>query len=111
MIATSSLSRRIIGGAVVASVVAPAALAQGVPVIDGSALANEPKFRSVIDGVGGHLFGGLVEALAASGRLITYGISGGLEASIQVRHMLLSGDGRIEGFHLYRESENLLPSR
>ena len=72
---------------------------------DGSALANEPKFRSIIDGVGGHLFGGLVEALAASGRLITYGISGGLEASIQVRHMLLSGDGRIEGFHLYRESE------
>jgi NADPH:quinone reductase-like Zn-dependent oxidoreductase len=40
-----------------------------------------------------------------SGRLVTYGISGGLEATIPVRAMLLSGDGRIDGFHLYRESE------
>jgi NADPH2:quinone reductase len=72
---------------------------------DGSALADEPKFRSIIDGVGGPLFGHLVNALDAGGRLISYGISGGLETSIQVRQLLLTGDGRVEGFHLYRESE------
>lgn len=72
---------------------------------DGSALEQEPKFRSIIDGVGGRLFGRLIDALDAGGRLISYGISGGLETSIQVRQLLLTGDGRVEGFHLYRESE------
>ncbi len=46
-----------------------------------------------------------MDALDAGGRLISYGISGGLETSIQVRQLLLTGDGRVEGFHLYRESE------
>jgi NADPH2:quinone reductase len=72
---------------------------------DGAALADMPKFRSIVDGVGGPLFAKLIEALDMSGRLVTYGISGGLEATIPVRAMLLSGDGRIDGFHLYRESE------
>ena len=72
---------------------------------DGAVLADMQKFRSIVDGVGGPLFAKLIEALDMGGRLVTYGISGGLEATIPIRAMLLSGDGRIDGFHLYRESE------
>lgn len=72
---------------------------------DGSALADLPKFRSIVDGVGGELFAKLMDALDASGRLVTYGVSAGAEALVPLRNLLLSGDGRIDGFHLYRESE------
>jgi len=72
---------------------------------DGSALAAEPKFRSIVDGVGGPLFAHLINALDTSGRLVTYGVSAGAEAPMPLRQILLSGDGRIDGFHLYRESE------
>ncbi len=72
---------------------------------DGSALADLPKFRSIVDGVGGPLFPKLLDAMDASGRLVTYGVSAGADAPMPIRNLLLSGDGRIEGFHLYRESE------
>lgn len=72
---------------------------------DGSALADVPKFRSIVDGVGGPQFAKLMDALDASGRLVTYGVSAGADAEIPLRNLLLSGDGRIDGFHLYRESE------
>jgi len=36
---------------------------------------------------------------------VTYGVSAGAEAPMPLRQILLSGDGRIDGFHLYRESE------
>ena len=72
---------------------------------DGSALADLPKFRSIVDGVGGPLFAKLLDAMDASGRLVTYGVSAGAEAPMPIRNLLLSGDGRIDGFHLYRESE------
>lgn len=72
---------------------------------DGSALHDLPKFRSIIDGVGGPLFAKLLDAMDASGRLVTYGVSGGADAPMPIRSLLLSGDGRIDGFHLYRESE------
>lgn len=72
---------------------------------DGSALAQHGKFRSIVDGVGGPVFAKLIEVLDTSGRLVTYGVSGGAETPMPLRHLLLSGDGRIDGFHLYRESE------
>ena len=72
---------------------------------DGSALAEYGKFRSIIDGVGGPLFTKLIEAMDNSGRLVTYGVSGGAETPMPLRQLLMSGDGRIDGFHLYRESE------
>jgi len=85
-----------------------AVAATGAEVIvseDGSALANLPKFRTIIDGVGGPLFAKLLDAMDMSGRLVTYGVSGGDAAPMPIRNLLLSGDGRIDGFHLYRESE------
>lgn len=79
--------------------------AEPVVSADASALADMPKFRSIIDGVGGEIFAKLLDAMDASGRLVTYGVSGGAEAPMPIRNLLLSGDGRIDGFHLYRESE------
>lgn len=79
--------------------------AETVVSADGSALADMPKFRSIVDGVGGDLFAKLLGALDHSGRLVTYGVSAGAEAPMPIRNLLLSGDGRIDGFHLYRESE------
>lgn len=72
---------------------------------DGAALADLPKFRSIVDGVGGALFPKLLDAMDLSGRLVTYGVSAGAETPMPIRNLLLSGDGRVDGFHLYRESE------
>lgn len=72
---------------------------------DGSALDDLPKFRSIVDGVGGPLFAKLLDAMDAGGRIVTYGVSGGAEAPMPLRNLLFSGDGRVDGFHLYRESE------
>lgn len=79
--------------------------AEAIISADGAALADHAKFRWIIDGVGGSLLPHLVRALDTSGRLVNYGVSGGQEATIPVRDLLLTGDGAIEGFHLYRESE------
>lgn len=78
---------------------------------DGAALAELPKFRSIVDGVGGALFAPLLDAMDSSGRLVTYGVSAGAEAPMPIRNLLLSGDGRIDGFHLYRESEKETASK
>ena len=72
---------------------------------DGSGLEQHGKFRSIIDGVGGPMLSTLLSQLDASGRAILYGVSAGLETTLAVRELMLTGDGRIEGFYLYRETE------
>ena len=70
---------------------------------DGSGL--EGPFRSIIDGVGGQILSKLLSQLDERGRAILYGVSAGAETGLAVRDLMFTGDGRIEGFHLYRESE------
>ncbi len=70
---------------------------------DGSGL--EGLFRSIIDGVGGQILSKLLSQLDERGRAILYGVSAGAETGLAVRDLMFTGDGRIEGFHLYRESE------
>ncbi len=72
---------------------------------DGSGFEGHGKFRSIIDGVGGQVLAKLLSQLDESGRAILYGVSAGPEATLAVRDLMLTGDGRIEGFYLYRESE------
>ena len=72
---------------------------------DGLGLTDVGPFRAIIDGVGGDTLGALLTRLEPSGRAIVYGVSGGADATIPVRDLMFTGDGRIDGFHLYRESE------
>ncbi len=72
---------------------------------DGSGFGAHGKFRGIIDGVGGQVLSRLLSRLDERGRAILYGVSGGPETTLAVRELMSTGDGRIEGFHLYRESE------
>ena len=72
---------------------------------DGSGLESLGPFRAIIDGVGGDHLGRLLTRLDPSGRAILYGVSGGDTTAVQIRDLMATGDGRIDGFHLYRESE------
>ena len=72
---------------------------------DGREFQNQGKFRSIIDGVGGAILASLIAQLEPGGRAILYGVSAGSETPLAIRDLMFTGDGRIEGFHLYRESE------
>jgi NADPH:quinone reductase len=72
---------------------------------DGAGLEAHGKFRSIIDGVGGPMLSTLLSQLDDGGRAILYGVSAGQETNLAVRDLMLTGDGRIEGFYLYRETE------
>jgi NADPH:quinone reductase-like Zn-dependent oxidoreductase len=72
---------------------------------DGSGLENHGKFRAIIDGVGGEILGKLVQRLDDYGRAILYGVSAGPVMPMAIRDLMLTGDGRVEGFYLYREAE------
>ena len=80
-------------------------IAKVVVSTDGSEFKNHEKFRSIIDGVGGEILASLITRLEPAGRAILYGVSAGSETVLAVRELMFTGDGRIEGFHLYRESE------
>ena len=71
----------------------------------GTEIAALDAFRSIIDGVGGDMLGHLLSKLDASGRAILYGVSAGSDGALPIRQLMFTGDGRVEGFHLYRESE------
>jgi len=73
--------------------------------VDGTGLEAQGKFRAIIDGVGGHVLSKLLPQLDERGRAILYGVSAGPEATLAIRDLFLTGDGRVEGFHLYRETE------
>lgn len=72
---------------------------------DGLDIDKYGKFRAIIDGVGGQMLSKLIPQLEERGRAILYGVSAGAEATLAVRELFMTGDGRIEGFHLYRETE------
>ena len=72
---------------------------------DGIDLDKYGKFRAIIDGVGGQMLSKLISQLEERGRAILYGVSAGAEATLAVRELFMTCDGRIEGFHLYREAE------
>lgn len=63
------------------------------------------RFHVIIDGVGGEQFGRLVSLLEPGGRAVVYGVSAGADTTLGLRDLMFTGDGRIDGFHLYRESE------
>jgi NADPH:quinone reductase-like Zn-dependent oxidoreductase len=71
----------------------------------GDALGALGPFRLVLDGVGGPMLGQLVQCLEADGRAVAYGVSDSTSTEVAVRELMLTGSGRLEGFHLYRESE------
>jgi NADPH:quinone reductase len=71
----------------------------------GEQIPDQLRFRAIIDGIGGDLLARLLPLLEEDGRAILYGVSGGSETQLQVRNLMFTGSGRIEGFHLYRESE------
>jgi NADPH:quinone reductase-like Zn-dependent oxidoreductase len=44
-----------------------------------------------------------LQQLDPDGRAILYGVSAGQEATLAIRDLMLTGDGRIEGFYLTRD--------
>ena len=72
---------------------------------DGTGFEDHGKFRAIIDGVGGQMLSKLLSQLDERGRAILYGVSAGPAATLAVRELMFTGDGRIEGFYLYRETE------
>jgi NADPH:quinone reductase len=71
----------------------------------GEGISDRQKFSAIIDGIGGELLAHLLPLLDENGRAILYGVSGSREAVLSIRDLMLTGDGRVEGFHLYRETE------
>ena len=72
---------------------------------DAAGIAEQGRFRSIIDGVGGTLLASLIAELEEGGRAILYGVSAGPTTPLAIRDLMFTGDGRVEGFYLYRESE------
>jgi len=72
---------------------------------DGSNLNDRETFRAIIDGVGGEILTNLLPLLDERGRAVLYGVSSGPSATLSIRELFFTGDGRVEGFHLYRETE------
>jgi len=70
---------------------------------DGGGLDAVPKFRAIVDGVGGPALGRLLTRLDDDGRAIFYGVSAGQETTFQIRDLMLTGNGRAEGFYLTRD--------
>ncbi|MFT5172072.1 MAG: NADPH2:quinone reductase [Gammaproteobacteria bacterium] len=73
-------------------------------VISNNAASHGP-YRLILDGVAGDGLGELLRCLDEDGRAVLYGVSDGMQTPIAVRDLMATGAGRIEGFHLYRESE------
>lgn len=71
----------------------------------GEGVSDRQKFSAIIDGIGGELLAHLLPLLDENGRAILYGVSGSRETVLSIRDLMLTGDGRIEGFRLYRETE------
>jgi NADPH:quinone reductase-like Zn-dependent oxidoreductase len=78
-----------------------------VPIVspDGSSAQEHAPFRSIVDGVGGSTLGTLLEMLSEDGRAVLYGVSDPSSCELPVRQLMFTGAGRVDGFHLYRESE------
>jgi NADPH:quinone reductase len=70
---------------------------------DGAGLSAVPKFRAILDGVGGRALGQLLTRLDDDGRAILYGVSAGQETIFAIRDLMLTGNGRAEGFYLTRD--------
>ena len=71
----------------------------------GEGVERHGPYRLIFDGVGGALLSRLAPLLDADGRCVVYGVTAGQEATLAIRTLMTTGRGRIEGFHLYRESE------
>jgi NADPH:quinone reductase-like Zn-dependent oxidoreductase len=70
---------------------------------DGAGLDAVAKFRAIIDGVGGPALAQLLLRLDDDGRAILYGVSAGQETTLAIRDLMLTGNGRLEGFYLTRD--------
>ncbi|MEO0535762.1 MAG: zinc-binding dehydrogenase [Cyanobacteria bacterium P01_A01_bin.123] len=78
---------------------------------DGTGLNTEGPYRLVVDGVGGSLFGKLLENTAKGGILVSYGASSGYDLQFSSYPALFGNGGQrtIYGLTLYTEVE-LQPS-
>ncbi len=72
---------------------------------DESGLDEIGTFHAVIDGVGGPILAKLISLLDAGGRAILYGFSAGAETPLTIPNLIFTGDGRVEGLYLFRETE------
>ena len=74
---------------------------------DGRGLETEGPYCLVVDGIGGSLFGPLLDVTAKGGTLVSYGISGSNESTFSPYPALFGNGGqrRVYGLTLYSEVE------
>ncbi|MEM8716244.1 MAG: zinc-binding dehydrogenase, partial [Cyanobacteria bacterium P01_G01_bin.4] len=74
---------------------------------DGSGLETEGPYQLVVDGVGGPLFGKLLENTTKGGTLVSYGASGGYDIRFSSYPALFGNGGQrsVYGLTLYTETE------
>ncbi len=74
---------------------------------DGQGLDAEGPYRLIIDGIGGNLFKALLKVIAKGGTLVSYGVSGSPEVTLNLYPDFFGGGGQrhVYGLGLYGEVE------
>jgi len=67
-----------------------------------TALASEPPFDRVLDGVGGPMFASAISGLGPGGRAVTYGAAHTARFELSVWDLIARSGATIEGLHLDR---------
>jgi len=74
---------------------------------EGEGIEQHGPYRLIFDGVGGALLTRILPLLMPSGRAVLYGVTAGTEATLTIRTLMMTGNGRIEGFYLFPETERV----
>jgi NADPH:quinone reductase len=69
----------------------------------GADVGAHGPYHAILDSVGGEVLGNVLSALGARGTCVTFGVSGGVEATLDVRSFYLTGGARLYGFILFYE--------
>jgi NADPH:quinone reductase-like Zn-dependent oxidoreductase len=69
----------------------------------GADVGAHGPYHVILDSVGGEVLGNVLPALEPRGTCVTFGVSVGVEATIDVRSFYLTGGARLYGFFLFYE--------
>lgn len=70
---------------------------------DGTAAREYGPFGLILESVGGAVLGNALAMLATDGTCVSFGVSGGAEATFDVRNFFYAGGARLYGFIIFHE--------
>jgi len=71
--------------------------------VDGAAAREFGPYDVILESVGGAVLGNALSMLAPEGICVSFGVSGGVEATFDVRNFFVAGGARLYGFILFHE--------